>query len=109
MNSRIVVQQYPLIQFIKLPKIFAGIGTIIHFLTPYDNKLFSFSGRFSAVKKCIKKDASDQIFAAKIIKKRNLQHALNELCVFQLAHNHPNFIALHQVFDSPSEAIFILE
>jgi serine/threonine protein kinase len=68
-----------------------------------------FSGRFSAVKKCIKKDTSDQIFAAKIIKKRHIQHALNELRIFQLSHNHPNFVTLYQVFDLPTEAIFILE
>ncbi len=77
---------------------------------PRDTRqFFPFSGRFSAVKKCVKKDAPDQIFAAKIIKKRNIQHALNELRVFQLSHKHPNFVALYQVFDLPSEAIFILE
>lgn len=57
----------------------------------------------------MKKDESDQIFAAKIIKKRNVQHAINELRIFQLSHKHQNFIALYQVFDLPSEAIFVLE
>lgn len=66
-------------------------------------------GRFSSVKKCIKKDVPDQMFAAKIIKKRNIQHALNELRIFQLSHKHPNFISLYHVFDLPTEAIFILE
>ncbi|CAF0891933.1 unnamed protein product [Adineta steineri] len=66
-------------------------------------------GRFSSVKKCIKKDTPDQIFAAKIVKKRNIQHALNELRIFQLSHKHPNFVTLYQVFDLPTEAIFILE
>ncbi|CAF1006578.1 unnamed protein product [Rotaria sp. Silwood1] len=66
-------------------------------------------GRFSLVKKCVKKDASDQCFAAKIIKKRHLQQALNELRIFQLSYKHPNFVKLYHVFDLPSEAIFILE
>ncbi|CAF1381541.1 unnamed protein product [Rotaria sordida] len=66
-------------------------------------------GRFSVVKKCIKKDSSDEFFAAKIIKKRHLQQALNELRVFQLSCKHSNFIKLYQVFDLPTEAIFILE
>ncbi|CAF1358971.1 unnamed protein product [Adineta ricciae] len=66
-------------------------------------------GRFSAVKKCVKNDSSDQIYAAKIIKKRNVQHALNELRIFQLSHKHPNFVTLYQVFDLPTEAIFVLE
>jgi len=66
-------------------------------------------GRFSAVKKCIKKDTPDRIFAAKIIKKRHIQHALNELRILQLSHKHPNFVTLYQVFDLPTEAIFILE
>ncbi|CAF0740985.1 unnamed protein product [Rotaria sp. Silwood1] len=66
-------------------------------------------GRFSSVKKCVKKEVPDQIFAAKIIKKRNIQHALNELRIFQLSHKHSNFVSLHQVFDLPTEAIFILE
>lgn len=68
-----------------------------------------FRGRFSAVKKCVKKDSPDQIFAAKIIKKRNVQHALNELRIFQMSHKHPNFVLLYQVFDLPTEAIFVLE
>ena len=67
------------------------------------------SGRFSSVKKCVKKDASDQVFAAKIIKKRNIQHALNELRILQLSHQHTNFVTLYQVFDFPTEAILILE
>ncbi|CAF3040621.1 unnamed protein product [Rotaria sp. Silwood2] len=66
-------------------------------------------GRFSLVKKCIKKDTSDQFFAAKIIKKRHLQQALNELRIFQLSYKHPNFVKFYQVFDLPTEAIFILE
>jgi hypothetical protein len=73
------------------------------------NTFFFYSGRFSSVKKCVKKDSPDQIFAAKIIKKRNIQHALNELRIFQLSNKHPNFISLYQVFDLPTEAIFILE
>ncbi|CAF0729568.1 unnamed protein product [Adineta ricciae] len=66
-------------------------------------------GRFSSVKKCVKKETPDQMFAAKIIKKRNIQHALNELRIFQLSHKHPHFVSLYQVFDLPTEAIFILE
>ncbi|CAF0897205.1 unnamed protein product [Adineta steineri] len=66
-------------------------------------------GRFSCVKKCVKKELPDQIYAAKIIKKRNIQHALNELRIFQLSYKHPNFVTLYQVFDLPTEAIFILE
>ncbi|UJR33357.1 hypothetical protein I4U23_020805 [Adineta vaga] len=66
-------------------------------------------GRFSSVKKCVKKEATDEIFAAKIIKKRNIQHALNELRIFQLSHKHAHFVSLYQVFDLPTEAIFILE
>ena len=53
---------------------------------------FFCSGRFSSVKKCIRKDSSEQIFAAKIIKKRNVQHAINELRIFQLSHKHSNFV-----------------
>ena len=70
---------------------------------------FFCSGRFSSVKKCIRKDSSEQIFAAKIIKKRNVQHAINELRIFQLSHKHSNFVTFYQVFDLPTEAIFILE
>lgn len=57
----------------------------------------------------MKKDTPDQIFAAKIIKKRNIQHALNELRILQLSQKHPNFVSLLHVFDLPTEAIFILE
>lgn len=61
------------------------------------------------MKKCVKKESPEQIFAAKIIKKRNVQHAVNELRILQLSHKHPHFVSLFQVFDLPTEAIFILE
>lgn len=66
-------------------------------------------GRFSSVKKCIKKDSPDQIYAAKIIKKRNIQHAINELRILNLSQKHPHFVSLYQVFDLPTEAILVLE
>ena len=66
-------------------------------------------GRFSSVRKCAKKDAEEQIFAAKIVKKRHVQQAINELRVFQYAQKHPQFVTLFDVFDGPTEAIFILE
>jgi hypothetical protein len=67
------------------------------------------SGRFSAVKKCVRRDSSDQIYAAKIIKKRHVQHAVNELRIFQMTHIHSHFVTLYHVFDLPNEAVFILE
>ncbi|CAF3093253.1 unnamed protein product [Rotaria socialis] len=68
-----------------------------------------FHGRFSAVKKSIRKDTIDQIYAAKIIRKRHLQQAINKLRILQLSCKHPNFVRLYQVFYLSSEAIFILE
>lgn len=72
--------------------------------------ILKFSGRFSAIKKCLRKDTTDQLlFVAKIVKKRHVQQAINELRILQLSNKHPNFVILHHVFDLPSEAIFILE
>lgn len=73
------------------------------------NNVFLFRGRFSLVKKCIKKDSPDQVYVAKIIKKRHLQQAINELRIFQLSHKHPSFVKLYNVFDLPTETIFVLE
>lgn len=66
-------------------------------------------GRFSSLRKCAKKDGDEQIFAAKIVKKRHVQQAINELRIFQYAQKHPQFVTLFHVFDAPTEAIFILE
>lgn len=96
-----------MIHSIVLLKIF--VGRLITFITQRLNDFCSFSGRFSAVKKCVKKSTTDEIYAAKIVKKRNVQHAINELRILQLSHKHPNFVKLYQVFDLASEAIFILE
>ncbi len=102
--------QYHSIQSIPLQTIFVGKNKPnLPRKTIDESFVFFSSGRFSSVKKCIKKETPDQIFAAKIIKKRNIQHALNELRIFELSLKHPNFVSLYQVFDLPSEAIFILE
>ncbi|CAF1007644.1 unnamed protein product [Didymodactylos carnosus] len=66
-------------------------------------------GKFSTVKKCIKKDDKDKAYAAKFIKKRYVKHALNELRILELSQKHPCLITLHEVYDLPLEAIFILE
>ena len=108
MNLVICMRLHRLTRSTISPKIFAGRNSV-ECLNEEEKCLFLSSGRFSSVKKCVKNDSSDQIYAAKIIKKRNVQHALNELRIFQLSHKHPNFVTLYQVFDLPTEAIFVLE
>lgn len=61
------------------------------------------------MRKCAKIDGNEQIYVAKIVKKRHVQQAINELRIFQYVEKHSNFISLFDVFDCPTEAIFILE
>ncbi|KAM5203999.1 LOW QUALITY PROTEIN: serine/threonine-protein kinase 17A [Hipposideros larvatus] len=68
-------------------------------------------GKFAVVRKCVKKDSGK--FAAKFLRKRRkgqecLMQIIHEIAVLELAQD-PWVINLHDVYETPSEIILVLE
>ncbi|GMT01781.1 hypothetical protein PENTCL1PPCAC_23955 [Pristionchus entomophagus] len=75
------------------------------------------SGQFAVVRKVSRKDTGEE-FAAKFIKKRRYatsrrgvtrQNIEREVSVLRLIGGHPNVIELHEVYETPSEIVLVLE
>ncbi|XP_054548256.1 serine/threonine-protein kinase 17A isoform X2 [Talpa occidentalis] len=70
-------------------------------------------GKFAVVRKCIKKDSGKE-FAAKFMRKRRKgqdcrMEIIHEIAVLELAEDNPWVINLHEVYETPSEIILVLE
>lgn len=70
-------------------------------------------GKFAVVKKCIEKATGKQ-YAAKFLRKRRKgedcrMDILNEIAVLELAKANPYVVALHEVYETNSEIILVLE
>ncbi|KAM5127459.1 serine/threonine-protein kinase 17A-like isoform 1-T2 [Mantella aurantiaca] len=70
-------------------------------------------GKFAVVRKCIEKD-TDKEFAAKIMRKRRKgqdcrMEILHEIAVLELALGNPWVIKLHEVYETATEMILVLE
>ncbi|XP_062388993.1 serine/threonine kinase 17a like [Sardina pilchardus] len=70
-------------------------------------------GKFAVVKKCMEK-ATGKMYAAKFLRKRRKGEdargdILNEIAVLELAKSNPYVVALHDVYESASEIILVLE
>ncbi|XP_004629710.1 serine/threonine-protein kinase 17A [Octodon degus] len=71
------------------------------------------TGKFAVVRKCIKKDSGKE-FAAKFMRKRRKgqdcrMEIIHEIAVLELAQDSPWVINLHEVYETPSEMILVLE
>ncbi|MEE6465692.1 hypothetical protein FKM82_006646 [Ascaphus truei] len=70
-------------------------------------------GKFAVVRKCVEKD-KDKEFAAKIMRKRRKgqdcrMDIIHEIAVLELARGNPWVIKLHEVYETASEIILVLE
>ncbi|XP_053570522.1 serine/threonine-protein kinase 17A [Bombina bombina] len=70
-------------------------------------------GKFAVVRKCVEKDTEKE-FAAKILRKRRKgqdcrMEILHEIAVLELARDSPWVIKLHEVYETASEMILVLE
>ncbi|KAM6200886.1 serine/threonine-protein kinase 17A [Rhynchocyon petersi] len=70
-------------------------------------------GKFAVVRKCVKKDSGKE-FAAKFMRKRRKgqdcqMEIIHEIAVLELAQDNPWVINLHEVYETPSEMILVLE
>nr|XP_055149302.1 serine/threonine-protein kinase 17A isoform X2 [Symphalangus syndactylus] len=70
-------------------------------------------GKFAVVRKCIKKDSGKE-FAAKFMRKRRKGQdcrveIIHEIAVLELAQDNPWVINLHEVYETASEMILVLE
>lgn len=70
-------------------------------------------GKFAVVKKCIEKATGKQ-YAAKFLRKRRKgedcrMDILNEIAVLELAKANPFVVALHEVYETSTEIILVLE
>ncbi|XP_044626879.2 serine/threonine-protein kinase 17A [Equus asinus] len=70
-------------------------------------------GKFAVVRKCIEKDSGKE-FAAKFMRKRRKgqdcrMEIIHEIAVLELAQDNPWVINLHEVYETPSEMILVLE
>ncbi|XP_034567567.1 serine/threonine kinase 17a like [Notolabrus celidotus] len=70
-------------------------------------------GKFAVVKKCIEK-ATGQQYAAKFLRKRRKgqdcrMDILNEIAVLESAKTNPYVVALHEVYETNTEIILVLE
>ncbi|XP_032614141.1 serine/threonine-protein kinase 17A isoform X1 [Hylobates moloch] len=70
-------------------------------------------GKFAVVRKCIKKDSGKE-FAAKFMRKRRKGQdcrveIIHEIAVLELAQDNPWVINLHEVYETTSEMILVLE
>lgn len=70
-------------------------------------------GKFAVVKKCIEKATGKQ-YAAKFLRKRRKgqdcrMDILNEIAVLELAKANPFVVTLHEVYETSTEIILVLE
>ncbi|XP_061442211.1 serine/threonine-protein kinase 17A [Rhineura floridana] len=70
-------------------------------------------GKFAVVKKCVKKDTEKE-FAAKFMRKRRKgqdcrMEIIHEIAVLELAQRNHWVINLHEVYETPTEIILVLE
>ncbi|KAJ6662033.1 hypothetical protein lerEdw1_012880 [Lerista edwardsae] len=70
-------------------------------------------GKFAVVKKCVKRE-TDQEFAAKFMRKRRKgqdcrMEIIHEIAVLELAQRNHWVINLHEVYETPTEMILVLE
>ncbi|XP_073534311.1 serine/threonine-protein kinase 17A [Phyllobates terribilis] len=70
-------------------------------------------GKFAVVRKCIEKETEKE-FAAKIMRKRRKgqdcrMEILHEIAVLELAKDNPWVIKLHEVYETATEVILVLE
>ncbi|XP_063670244.1 serine/threonine-protein kinase 17A isoform X2 [Pan troglodytes] len=70
-------------------------------------------GKFAVVRKCIKKDSGKE-FAAKFMRKRRKgqdcrMEIIHEIAVLEIAQDNPWVINLHEVYETASEMILVLE
>ncbi|XP_044512704.1 serine/threonine-protein kinase 17A [Gracilinanus agilis] len=70
-------------------------------------------GKFAVVRKCVKKDSGKE-FAAKFMRKRRKgqecrMEIIHEIAVLELAQGNQRVIDLHEVYETPSEMILVLE
>ncbi|XP_058390664.1 serine/threonine-protein kinase 17A isoform X2 [Diceros bicornis minor] len=70
-------------------------------------------GKFAVVRKCTEKDSGKE-FAAKFMRKRRKgqdcrMEIIHEIAVLELAQDSPWVINLHEVYETPSEMILVLE
>ncbi|XP_008259704.1 serine/threonine-protein kinase 17A isoform X1 [Oryctolagus cuniculus] len=70
-------------------------------------------GKFAVVRKCIQKDSGKE-FAAKFMRKRRKgqdcrMEIIHEIAVLELAQDNPWVINLHEVYETSSEMILVLE
>ncbi|KAM9308830.1 serine/threonine-protein kinase 17A [Gastrophryne carolinensis] len=70
-------------------------------------------GKFAVVRKCIEKDTEKE-YAAKIVRKRRMGQdcraiILHEIAVLELARENPWVIKLHEVYETATEMILVLE
>lgn len=74
---------------------------------------FNFRGKFAVVKKCIQKD-TEREFAAKFMRKRRKgqdcrMEIIHEIAVLELAQCNLWVINLHEVYETATEMILVLE
>lgn len=70
-------------------------------------------GKFAVVKKCVEKTTGKE-HAAKFLRKRRKGQdcrgdILHEIAVLESAEANPYVVALHEVYETPSEIILVLE
>lgn len=70
-------------------------------------------GKFAVVKKCVEKATGKQ-YAAKFLRKRRKgtdcrMDILNEIAVLELAKVNPYVVELHEVYETSTEIILVLE
>lgn len=70
-------------------------------------------GKFAVVKKCVEKATGKQ-YAAKFLRKRRKgtdcrMDVLNEIAVLELAKANPYVVDLHEVYETSTELILVLE
>lgn len=70
-------------------------------------------GKFAVVKKCTEKATGKQ-YAAKFLRKRRKGQdcrvdILNEIAVLELAKCDPYVVALHEVYETATEIVLVLE
>lgn len=83
-----------------------------HFFPPFSPFVF-LRGKFAVVKKCVEKATGKQ-YAAKFLRKRRKgtdcrTDILNEIAVLELAKANPYVVELHEVYETSSEIILVLE
>ncbi|RXM36132.1 Serine/threonine-protein kinase 17A [Acipenser ruthenus] len=70
-------------------------------------------GKFAVVKKCVEKATGNE-HAAKFLRKRRKgedcrMDIINEIAILEMAKSNPYVVALHEVYETTSEIILVLE